>query len=42
LVETREGRCRPRPPLTHDIAEQPLPELSRAVAAPAEAVTHPR
>jgi CRISPR-associated endonuclease Cas1 len=40
FTETRDGRCRLRPPLTHDIAEQLLPELSRAVASPAEAVTH--
>jgi CRISPR-associated endonuclease Cas1 len=38
--ETREGRCRLRPPLTHDVAEQLLPELARAVAAPAEALAH--
>jgi CRISPR-associated endonuclease Cas1 len=40
FVETREGRCRLRPPLTHDIAEQLLPALARAVAGPAEAVAH--
>jgi CRISPR associated protein Cas1 len=38
--ETRDGRCRLRQPLTHDVAEQLLPELSRTVAAPAEAVAH--
>jgi CRISPR-associated endonuclease Cas1 len=40
FVETREGRCRLRPPLTHEIAEQLLPALARAVAGPAEAVAH--
>jgi CRISPR-associated endonuclease Cas1 len=38
--ETRDGRCRLRQPLTHEVAEQLLPELARAVAAPAEAVAH--
>jgi CRISPR associated protein Cas1 len=38
--ETRDGRCRLRRPLTHDVAEQLLPALARAVAGPAETVAH--
>ncbi len=40
VVETRDGQCRLLPPLTHEFAEQLLPELCRAVAKPAEAVAH--
>jgi ribosomal protein L37E len=38
--ETRDGRCRILPPLTHHVAELLLPELARAVARPAETVAH--
>jgi len=40
FAETRDGRCRMQPPLTHELAEQLLPELSRAVAKPTEAIAH--
>jgi CRISPR-associated endonuclease Cas1 len=40
LVETRDGGCRLLPPLTHELAEQLLPELARAVSTPAETVAH--
>lgn len=38
--ETRDGRCRLQPPLSHQLAEQLLPELGLAVAKPAETVAH--
>jgi len=40
VTETRDGRCRLLPPLTHDVAELALPLLREAVAKPAEAVAH--
>lgn len=40
FVETRDGRCRLQPPLSHQLAEQLLPELARSVARPAEVVAH--
>jgi len=40
VTETRDGRCRLLPPLTHDVAELALPLLRDAVAKPAEAVAH--
>jgi len=40
VAETRDGRCRLLPPLTHELAEHLLPALARAVAEPAEAVAH--
>jgi CRISPR-associated endonuclease Cas1 len=40
FAETREGRCRLLPPLTHQLAELLLPDLARAVAHPAEAIAH--
>jgi len=40
FTEGRTGICRLLAPLTHDLAEQLLPELARAVAWPAEAVAH--
>jgi CRISPR-associated endonuclease Cas1 len=42
FTETRDGRCRLMPPLSHELAEQLLPELQRAVAKPAEAVAPTR
>ena len=40
FTETRDGRCRLLPPLTHSLAEQLGPELTRTVAQPAEAIAH--
>lgn len=40
FTETRDGRCRILPPLTHQLAELLLPELARAIAKPAETVAH--
>jgi len=40
FVETRDGRCRLQPPLSHQFAEQLLPELARSVARPAEVIAH--
>jgi CRISPR-associated endonuclease Cas1 len=40
FTETRNGSCRLLPPVIHEVAEQLLPELARAVATPAEAVAH--
>ena len=40
FTEGRTGICRLLAPLTHDLAEQILPELARAVARPAAAVAH--
>jgi hypothetical protein len=40
FAETREGRCRILPPLTHQLAELLLPALARAAAHPAEAIAH--
>ena len=40
FTETRDGRCRLLPPLTHHLTEQLQPVLARALAGPAECVAH--
>lgn len=40
FTETRDGRCRLMPPLTHQLTEQLLPALTKAVAGPAERTAH--